>query len=284
MQATAIALLLLSATLHTAWNVMLKGLPDKYIATWWVVVCGAVISLPGLAFTGLPPRPLWFFVTISVLSEVLYFLLLSRAYGLHEFSLIYPFARGAAPAILALWSVLFLHERLTAAGLVGLAMIVGGLLVIGASAFRAAPHGTIPRQGIAAALGIALLISLYTLIDGAAVKRGTVLPYALTVFALIPIPAAPIVLRRFGWPAMARVWNAAWARLMAISVLGIAAYLLALAAYKVSPLSYAGAIREVSVVIGALAGWRLLGEEMGSVRLAGALAVFSGILLIALLG
>jgi drug/metabolite transporter (DMT)-like permease len=73
-------------------------------------------------------------------------------------------------------------------------------------------------------------------------------------------------------------------RLPFISTLGIAAYLLALAAYQVAPLSYAGAIREVSVVMGAIAGWRLLGEKMGPLRLAGAGVVFVGIVLIALRG
>jgi drug/metabolite transporter (DMT)-like permease len=55
-------------------------------------------------------------------------------------------------------------------------------------------------------------------------------------------------------------------------------------AYHVAPVGYAGAIREVSVVLAALAGWLLLGEGFGAYRVAGASIVFAGILMIALLG
>ena len=69
-----------------------------------------------------------------------------------------------------------------------------------------------------------------------------------------------------------------------IGLLTICSYLLALVAYSMAPISYAGAIREVSVVLGALAGWRFLGERMGAWRVAGAVIIFSGILVVALFG
>jgi drug/metabolite transporter (DMT)-like permease len=55
-------------------------------------------------------------------------------------------------------------------------------------------------------------------------------------------------------------------------------------AYSLAPLSYAGAVREVSVVFGAFAGWQFLGEKMGGMRLVGAAVIFAGILIIALYG
>jgi drug/metabolite transporter (DMT)-like permease len=65
-------------------------------------------------------------------------------------------------------------------------------------------------------------------------------------------------------------------------VLGVVAYLLALIAYSFAPLSYSGAIREVSVVIGAFLGWRFLEEPMGGTRLLGSMTIFAGILVIAI--
>jgi drug/metabolite transporter (DMT)-like permease len=61
-------------------------------------------------------------------------------------------------------------------------------------------------------------------------------------------------------------------------------YGLVLTAYTMAPLAYAGAIREVSVVFAALAGWLWLGESFGARRLAGAVTVFAGILVLATLG
>jgi drug/metabolite transporter (DMT)-like permease len=136
-------------------------------------------------------------------------------------------------------------------------------------------------QGILVALGLALIISVYTLIDGTAVKQGPALPYAFLIFALVPLPLTPFVLRRYGWAKLKTTWQAERLKLVIAGVLGISAYLFALAAYSIAPLNYAGAIREVSVVIGAFAGWKLLGEKLGPVRVAGAAIIFAGILVIA---
>ena len=125
----AIALLLSGAVLHTAWNLLLKQSKDKYVASWWMVITGGIIALFTLLFTGLPVREMWKFAVFSILAEALYFITLSYAYHDNEFSLIYPIARGAAPAFLALWSFLFLGEQPTAGGLLGLGLIVVGAVL-----------------------------------------------------------------------------------------------------------------------------------------------------------
>jgi drug/metabolite transporter (DMT)-like permease len=67
-------------------------------------------------------------------------------------------------------------------------------------------------------------------------------------------------------------------------VLGVTAYLLALFAYTIAPVSYSSTIREFSVVIGAILGWHFLGEQMGGMRVLGAIIIFVGILIIAIFG
>ncbi len=61
-------------------------------------------------------------------------------------------------------------------------------------------------------------------------------------------------------------------------------YLLVLYAYTLSPVNYAGSVREISVVFAALVGWLWLGEKFGPLRITGAAIIFTGILLIALAG
>jgi drug/metabolite transporter (DMT)-like permease len=284
MPSIAILFLLVSALLHTTWNLLLKLAREKYIASWWMVVSGGIASLIGLFFTGLPPRQMWIFALFSVFAEAIYFLLLSYAYNDSDFSLVYPLARGAAPAFLAVWSIVLLHERPTDGGMFGLGLIICGLFIIGAGSLWKSSLRSIHFKGIAAALMVALLISIYTAIDGTAVKHGPTLPYALLVFTLIPLPVTPFILRQYRWSYLKQIWNEQRLRLSMIGLLGIIAYLFALAAYSIAPLSYSGAIREVSVVIGALAGWQFLKEAMGGMRLAGALVIFTGILMIAVLG
>jgi drug/metabolite transporter (DMT)-like permease len=74
------------------------------------------------------------------------------------------------------------------------------------------------------------------------------------------------------------------ARLILVGILGVVAYLFALFAYSIAPVNYSEAIREVSVVLGAFAGWYFLGEQMGKIRILGAAVIFAGIIMIATLG
>ena len=166
----------------------------------------------------------------------------------------------------------------------GLFLIITGLAVIGSSDLLKSRTDNLHLRGVAVAIFIALLISIYTIIDGAAVKRSSVLPYVFTVFSLVPIALAPFVLKQYGWKRLTQTWHTQGFRLVLPAVLGVSAYLLALLAYRIAPLSYSGAVREVSVVMGAFAGWRFFGEKMGSIRLIGSFVIFAGILIIALLG
>ena len=280
----AISILLVSAVLHTVWSLLIKQSQDKYIVTFWMVTFGGMFAFVALFFTGLPPRGMWIFAVVSVCVEVAYFISLSYAYHDNDFSLIYPVARGAAPAFIALWSFLFLSESLKMGGVVGLAFIIGGLVIIGVNALTQAHVTRVHFKGVAVALFIALLISIYSTIDGSAVKNGYALPYVMAMFALVPFVISPFVFRQYGWARIREVLVKQPVRVPLAGVLGVLAYLMAVYAYSIAPLSYAGAVREVSVVFGALAGWWLLNERMGAVRVIGALVIFTGVFMIALYG
>jgi drug/metabolite transporter (DMT)-like permease len=216
--------------------------------------------------------------------EAVYFVLLSNAYSDHDFSLVYPIARGTAPALLMIWSVLFLREQLTIGGMLGIGLVVSGMVIIGATSLIQNRGSRLQLKGIVTALAVALIISLYTLIDGTAVKNGPPLPYGLSMFMMVPILTTTYNVRRYGWARFMEAWNGPRVPLIAAAALGVVAYLFALFAYRIAPVSYSGAIREVSVVIGAFLGWRLLGETMGARRVLGAIVIFVGILIITVFG
>jgi drug/metabolite transporter (DMT)-like permease len=270
--------------LHALWNLLLKLSPEKHIAMGWQVILSGVFAFFLLFATGFPPRSMWLLAAISVILEAVYFILLSNAYSDHDFSLVYPIARGTAPAFLMLWSVVFLHEKPTGGGIFGVGMIVGGMLIIGASGLIQKRGSKLHLRGVALALTVALTISLYTLVDGTAVRNGPPLPYALTMFAFVPFLITTYNLRRYGWKQFAAAWNGPRLPLLLMGILGVVAYLLALLAYRFAPLSYSGAIREVSVVIGAFLGWQFLQEKMGALRVLGSTVIFVGILITTLFG
>ena len=284
MSLIAIALLLVSALLHALWNLLLKRSQEKYIAMGWQVILSGVFAFIVLLFIGLPPRSMWMFAMISMALEAVYFILLSNAYTDNDFSLVYPIARGTAPAFLMLWSILFLNEELTTGGMIGIGLVVCGMIVIGATSLLKARGNRIHLKGIVTALSVAVVISLYTLIDGTAVQNGPPLSYGLSMFMFVPILTTTYNVRRYGWKQFASAWNGPRLPLIFAAALGVVAYLLALYAYTIAPVSYSGAIREVSVVIGAFLGWQFLGEKMGGMRVVGAIIIFAGIITIAIFG
>jgi len=287
MPPVALALLLASAVLHVGWNLLVKGARRRLVFFWWSFAVGAVAFLPVLLASAPIPARVWPYAMASALLEGLYLGSLAAAYDRGAFSLVYPVARGAAPAFLALWSVLFLRQSLSPAGLAGLALVVAGLFVVAGGA-RTAPRGDgVPRAsraGLGLALLSALAISGYSAIDAAAIRILRPAPYAALAFALSALVTLPIVVERQGWGAIAEEWVASWPRIAAVGFLSALAYTLVLAAYAIAPVAYAGAVREVSVVLAALAGWLFLGEGLGARRTAGAVLVLAGIAILAAYG
>jgi drug/metabolite transporter (DMT)-like permease len=280
----ALALLLSSATLHALWNLILKQSQDKYLAMGWQVIISSIFSIFAIFFTGLPPRSMWLFALISMTLEAIYFGLLSFAYNDHDFSLIYPVARGAAPALVAIWTALFLREIPSTGGFIGIILVVCGLVIIGATSLFQ-NHTNKPQfRGIMIALSIALVISIYTLVDGFAVKNGPALQYGLSLFIMVPVLTTPLIVSHYGLKHMLESLRAQPGRLFLVGILGVVAYMFALFAYSIAPVNYSEAIREVSVVMGAFAGWYFLGEKMGKIRILGAVVIFAGIVMIAIFG
>jgi drug/metabolite transporter (DMT)-like permease len=280
----AIILLLISAALHALWNLLLKQSKEKYVAMSWQVIISSILSLGVIFFAGLPPHSLWLLVLISTILEAIYFGILTYAYTDHDFSLIYPMARGAAPALVVVWTALFLREIPSPGGLAGILLVVCGLAIISSTSLL--NHFTSKPQikGIAIALSIALVISVYTLVDGYAVKNGPALNYGLALFLTMPVLTTPLIIRHYGWDQMVETIKLQPARLILVGFLGVMAYMLALFAYSIAPVNYSEAIREVSVVMGAFAGWYFLGEKMGKIRILGAAVIFIGIVMIGVLG
>jgi drug/metabolite transporter (DMT)-like permease len=284
--AWVLGLLLAAGAMHAAWNLLLKGADDRLLVTWWALLVGSALFLPVLL--GAPvPRAIWPFVVASAAVECVYYILLAYAYGQADFSQVYPLARGAAPALLAVWAALVLKEYPSLFGLAGLALIVLGLVPVGGGEVWWRWSGPAFRsRGVTAAFGVALCTSVYSLIDGVAVRRTSAAPYTVAILLVGALLLAPAIAVRYGVRRALAAWRErgrAW-RIVALGVLTLSVYTLVLRAYAVAPLAYVGAIREVSVVIAALAGWLWLGERFGARRLAGAVAVFSGIVILAALG
>jgi len=285
MPLTALGLLLAAAMMHTIWNLLVKRAKEKQVFIWCSLIVGTIIFSPLLVTSPLLLVTTWPYLISSALVEVIYYITLIRAYENGDFSLVYPMARGAAPAFLLIWATFFLGERPRFFGLIGIALLVFGLIIVGGKTWWTLRKTSgFSKSALALALGVACCISIYTAIDGAAVHHVSPLPYTVLVIALAALFITPAVVKRYGNDAIANEWRANWLRITLVGLFTLLAYMLALKAYTIARVSYAGSVREISVVFAAFVGWRWLGESFGAIRLVGAMFIFAGILVIAFVG
>jgi drug/metabolite transporter (DMT)-like permease len=274
-----------AAMMHTTWNLLVKRAKEKQVFIWCSLVAGTIIFSPLLLTNSLSLVSVWPFLLSSAFVEAIYYITLIRAYENGDFSLVYPMARGAAPAFLLIWATIFLGERPQLFGLIGIALLVFGLIIAGGKTWWTLRKTKgFSKSALALALGVACCISIYTAIDGAAVHHVSPLPYTVLVIALSVVFITPAVVIRYGSSAIVGEWRANWLRITLVGLFTLLAYILALKAYSIAPVSYAGSVREVSVVFAAFVGWRWLGESFGALRLIGTIFIFAGILVIAIAG
>lgn len=75
-----------------------------------------------------------------------------------------------------------------------------------------------------------------------------------------------------------------WRRNLAGGLGTTVAYTMVLVAVRHAPVGYVTMLRESSVVIGALLGWLVLHEDLGSRRLARSVVILTGLVLLVALG
>lgn len=299
MTSLALLLVLVAAVLHATWNLCAKraggGLPFVWLVG--VVICALYVPVligywwwrnPQLHWTAL----LW--VAGSGVLKTGYSLFLQRGYRLGDFSLIYPLARGTGPLLSTLGAIVLLGERPGPLALAGGVVIVAAVFFLtgGAQlsavwrARRPAAGGLGPGKGLAQAVEYGLasgaFIAAYTLWDQQGVHARGIPPIlydggtAFVVLALVTPFALP---RR---AEVARHWREHKRYVFGMALLSPIAYVLVLTAMSFTPVSYVAPAREVSIVIGAFLGARLLKEADGARRIWAALAMSLGVIALAL--
>jgi drug/metabolite transporter (DMT)-like permease len=286
MSATALALVLMAAVLHTGWNALAKRGRDQLCFLWWAVsiatVMAAPVSVPMLWTTGVPAaaRP---FLAATIAVHVIYFFTLGRAYRAGEFSVVYPVSRGLGVALVPVLAVVFFDERPSALGGLGVALVVAGIValhLVGRSSTRESGAPRTIGPGVWWAVATGLTIAGYSLVDKGGVARMHPLPYIQLLFLGMSVLLLPVVLTDPN--PLRREWTANWRTILPAAVMTMGAYLLVLFALQLSKAAYVVATREVSIVLSALIGslWFREGRLLG--RLAGAAVVLAGVVCVAL--
>jgi drug/metabolite transporter (DMT)-like permease len=146
------------------------------LSTVLVVGGGSLASallLPAIPLGWLtaPAPESWPFIAASSLTKTLYYLLLIEAYRSGDMSHAYPLMRGSAPLLVALVNGFLTGEHLSRAQWLAVCLICGGVLAMVAARSPATQPAASQRRATVFALATACVIALYTMIDGAGVRR-----------------------------------------------------------------------------------------------------------------
>jgi drug/metabolite transporter (DMT)-like permease len=260
----AFGLALAAAVVHAAWNAVIADAEDSQAATAVALLCGAVAFAPVAVLTWDVSGAAVPFLIGSATAELVYVALLAAAYARAELSVVYPVARGTAPVLVL------------AGGGVPEARQAVGVLAVGAGvvAVRGLRRSAAAASDLGLALGVAVCIATYTLIDKHGLDHAGPLPYLELAFG----PPAVIYALALG-PRRVRAalgWRTALAGLGTFG-----AYALVLGALQLAPAAAVAAVRETSVVFAVGFAAVFLGERVGAWRWAGAVVVAIGIVLTA---
>jgi drug/metabolite transporter (DMT)-like permease len=271
---------LFSAFCHAGWNALIKVGIDPLSTTALIAVGSAVVGIVCLPLAGIPAVAAWPWLVASVIIHLFYFASLSENYRSGDLGQVYPIARGSAPLLTAVASLVFVGEQLSLERWSGIAVLAAGVLLLSARGGR--DLAKIDKRAVAFALLTALTICTYSVVDGIGVRsshnpQGYVLcllignAFLLTPYALLRNRAGVVAaLQRF------------WRRGLAGGVLQTLAYGIALWAMTLAPIAVVASLRETSVLFGAILAVVLLKEQLRPARIGAALLILCGLVLIRL--
>ena len=291
---TSIALILLSAFCHALWNFYSKSSRDTRILFFW---CGLYTLAIAIIAFGIKhpiiPKPVWIYILSSAFVHLLYKLSLTHAYTVGEISFVYPIAR-AAPAFLPLFAFLFLKERISAQGLIGILCVMISILLYqqreARIQFKAFFRFLREPDALWAYATLASVIA-YSLIDKQGMsefhRHSTEAPlwravtYYLMESGISQAFYALSCFARFPRQQIAQIGRTEWKRALTIVVFMLASYSIILYVLMTEKVSYVTAVRQCSVIFVVLLGGYALKETYTKRRFIAAVVMVFGIFLIA---
>ncbi|MGD9922810.1 MAG: EamA family transporter, partial [Pseudorhodoplanes sp.] len=222
----------------------------------------------------------WPWVIASVVIHLFYFIGLSEAYRTGDLGQVYPLARGTAPLMTAAMTAVMLGERIGAAGWSGIVILAAGVLLLSLRGGRLLEPPD--RRAVSFALFTALTICLYSVVDGLGARiAGNPHPYTLAMFVGNALVMIVYFLIRRG-PSVIAPSLRAWPVGLVGGSLQLLSYGIVIWAMTLAPIALVAALRETSVLFGALIAVLFLKEPLRPARIIAALMIVSGLVLIRL--
>ena len=154
--------------LHAVWNTLITFSGERLL----VIACMDTVALLVVAvlvgFVSFPPLAIWPWILASALFELLYRVLLIRAYRVGDLGLVYPLMRGLSPLVVLALTLTFAAEALSGQQIIGILLIPCGMACL---LWQGGGGDRLPWSMLPVVALIGLCIGCYTFLDGQALQR-----------------------------------------------------------------------------------------------------------------
>ena len=286
MSGLALGIVAVAAFLHASWNYLAKKSRNKLAFIWWAILFSVILFFPMFIYYW-PAATIssagWVCIVATGVLHAFYFWFMAGAYERGDLSLVYPLARGSGPLFVPILAVLLLNEQLSISGVLGITFVIVGIFSIHLRSFsiQSMLEPFLALRGGASlwALCTGGTIAGYSLVDKVGVTNVYPPVYIYLMFVITLLLLSPYVFVKERLD-LKKEWNINKIQILIVGFLDLFTYLMILFALQISKVSYVAAVREVSIVFSALIGIMLLQEKHAPQKLAGAVLISLGVVLI----
>jgi len=262
-----------AAVLHAAWNALVKGSGDKELSMGAVVIGHLPIAAMILPFVPLPDVASLPYLFGGIALHFGYQIFLLKSYQTGDLTQVYPIARGSAPLIVAVFSLLVLGTQLSGTELLAIAIIGAGIFSL---ALVRRADGQSNKKAALLALVTGVFIASYSLVDGLGARiAGT----SLGFYCWLAIANGILMVLYLAWKSPQTLGTIPTRGLPMLAMGGSAsfvAYAIVTWAFTQAPIALVTALRETSIVFALLIGVFFLKERLSLLKVFSTLTTLLG--------
>lgn len=274
-----VLLCLFSAVTVATANFAVKRGKDVLSARMVLSLTSALCVLPFAFVVPLPEPALWGPIALAIGAHWIYQVAMIRALHRGDLSLVFPVMRGLAPLMTAVIALVFLKEMPGLMGWFGLCLATAALVVFALPQGGSLGQKQLNQAALVWAALTALGIGLYSVTDAYGVRvADNRFTFIVWLFLLDWIGTTAVTV----WTRRGELRARLGPQLVGGMVGGVASVLSygsALLAFSMTQAATVTAIRETSVVFGAILGAVFLKEGFGTRRIVAAAILAAGLLL-----
>lgn len=276
------ALVLTSIFTHAYWNYLIKQSENKHVFTALSKITEIIIfAIPAIYFLSITHFKISFLFLILIASIITFlnYFFLASAYKYGDLSLVYPVSRSSI-IFLPVLAYFFIGERIDSIGITAITLILFGTFIMHLDSFNKNGFRSIvtniSNKGSIYGLFAALTVAGYTLWDKVSISKMEPFLYFYLYTFVIACFYNFFTFSKFSKSEIRNEWVENKSKIIQVGFFNSFTYILVLMALTISKTTYVGGLRQLSIVIGAFFGYKLLGEDLTKPKIVGILISIIG--------